>query len=66
MHLIIRIKRLKTYLKNLVILYNLYFKELNQRKDFYVIPVNVKSGEIPQYVEVIAKKEKINKVSKKV
>ena len=56
--LLSELKRLKTYLKNLVILYNLYFKELNQRKDFYVIPVNVKSGEIPQYVEVIAKKEK--------
>ena len=66
MHLIIRIKRLKTYLKNLVILYNLYFKELNQRKDFYVIPVNVKSGEIPQYVEVIAKKkEKLIKFLKR-
>ena len=64
--LLSELKRLKTYLKNLVSLYNLYFKELNQRKNFYVIPVDVKSGEIPQYVEVIAKKrEKLIKFLKR-
>ena len=50
------LKRFKTYLKSLVNLYKLYFKKLNQSKDFYIIPVNVKSGELPQYIEVIAKK----------
>ena len=50
------LKRFKTYLKSLVNLYKLYSKKLNQSKDFYIIPVNINYGEVPQYIEVIAKK----------
>ena len=50
-----QLKSLPIRKKNMIKIYNLYFKELLDNKYVKVIPVNLKKGEIPLYVEALCK-----------
>ena len=54
--LLTELKRFKMYSRKMVNLYNLYKKDIISSSSFYVLDINLKKGELPQYIEIICKK----------
>ena len=52
------LKKFSLYKKKLINLYKFYENELKDTKNIKLIPVNIKKGEIPQYIEIISNKRK--------
>lgn len=52
------LKKFNLYKKKLINLYKFYEKGLKETKNVKLIPVNIKNGEIPQYIEIISEKRK--------
>ena len=50
------LKKYKFYKQKMINLYNFYKDNLIKSKNLYILPINLKDGEIPQYVEIICKK----------
>lgn len=52
------LKKFNYYKKKLISLYKLYEEGLRKTKNVKLIPVNIKNGEIPQYIEIISNNRK--------
>lgn len=48
----------KRYIKSMIDLYKFYKKNIIKNKFLYILEVDIRNGEVPQYVEIICKKRK--------